>query len=310
MFRSLMPTPWFFVSLFIFCLLSIGCANEHAGPSPAAAQSEPEPEPKPEEDVVPVEDEISGEELIANADVYFATCGGETRSMAEVLLPITARMEAQNIPYKRSQEPVDEWRDCSGNFLRLSSYVASACAGNDDHLAAPPGVTDYTPDGDNKAPQNKGARSSRGIGKWYHDQGRFIPIFYDDVTDITQPPQDLIDKRNLIKPGAVLWYSRGMPTRLDGLDSLWISNTRNLQINHMGTVTEVERDEDGNVIRYTIYHGHGRDGNPASVTRNHYWVWPKTFTKEGSAYPPFGYWAQYLVGIGTLLPTTVPPPLS
>ncbi len=254
-----------------------------------------------------VADSITQIAAIETADVYYAQCGNEIISMADILLPLTASMEARQIPYTRSQSPVDEWRDCSGNFLRLSSHVAAQCAGNDDFLAAPAGINPYSQEGDNEAPENKGARSSRGIGKWYHEQGRFTPIYYDDVSGIAEPPQDLIDLRNLIKPGAVLWFSRQKPVSNDGLGNLWANNPANTQINHMGTVTEVTRDDEGNVIGYKMYHGHGDTGNPASVTEHHYWEWPATFTNNGSSYPPLGYWGQYLVGIGTLLPTQAPP---
>ena len=307
MYFSLLLKRWCVVAIASTCLITMGC--EQLQPNRADAGSPNAGDQNEETATDPVvEPEVDPAELIAQADVYYAMCGGELKSMADILVPIAANMQAQNMPYKISQEPVDEWRDCSGNFLRLSSYVASACAENKDNLAAPPGITDYVPGGNNAAPDPKGPRSSKGVGQWYNDQGRFTPIYYDGVTDISLPPQDLIDNRHLIKPGAVVWFSRERPMSTDGLDILWTAGSRKA-INHMGTVTEVMRDEDGNVIRYKIYHGHGKEGvTTAGVTDYHFWEWPATYTSGGQKYPPFGFWGQYIVGIGTLLPTEAPPP--
>ena len=312
MYFSTCLKKWHFSVVACLGLLLTGCSN---GPSPSKADDgrrEPGIAVQIDSSATEVadvkDDSTANAEAIANADVYYATCGGQVVSMADILKPIASKLESQQMPYKISQKPVDEWRDCSGNFLRLSSYVASACAGNEGNLAAPAGIKDYVAGGDNKAPENTGPRSSRGIGQWYYDQGRYIPIYYDGITDISQPPQDLIDKRHLIKPGAVVWFSRGMPISSDGVDSLWTYNSKKSQINHMATIISVEKDDDGNVIRFSMYHGHGRDGvTPASVTDKHFWEWPATYTSNGSKYPPFGYWGQYLVGIGTLLPTEAPP---
>ena len=73
-------------------------------------------------------------------------------------------------------------------------------------------------------------------------------------------------------------------------------------INHMGTVTTVERDASGNVVRFEMYHGRSK-GKPGAVTKHHYWSWPAVYTSRGKAYPSFGYWKQRLVGISTIVPT-------
>ncbi len=80
----------------------------------------------------------------------------QCQNIEMVLQPIVVSMVAQKIPY--SQSPSNEWRDCSGNFLRLSSYVANQCPGV--QLVAPPGVTAYTKGGRNKAPGGEQARSN------------------------------------------------------------------------------------------------------------------------------------------------------
>jgi|GEM_PF-5621991 len=298
---------WICVAVTCCCFFIISCSRDGAQSTPPAAEAA-EPAPLEELPAPEVPDELTSEELIAQADVYYAKCGGEVLSMADILMPITEKMHRQHIAYSQVKNP-DQWRDCSGNFLRLSSYVAAACPGNTDHLAAPPGITDYVPGGTNAIPGRAKARDSRSLGKWYHEQGRFMPIFYDDVMGNTAAaPQDLITNRNRIKPGSVLWFARAQPTRADGLDGLWGRGTSGAHINHMATVRAVTRDEGGNVVGFEMYHGR-REGKPGAVTKSHFWEWPDRYTNGGTTkYPPLGYWGQYLVGIGTLLPAEVPPP--
>ena len=63
----------------------------------------------------------------------------------------------------------------------------------------------------------------------------------------------------------------------------------------------LERDSDGNVIRYEMFHGQS-PGKPGGVTKNHYWNWPEAFTRGGKSYPVLGFWDQRLAGIATLVP--------
>ncbi len=81
------------------------------------------------------------------------------------------------------------------------------------------------------------------------------------------------------------------------------------QINHMGTVISVERDENGDVLSYSMYHGRNKK-KVATVTNHHYWDWPDKFTSGGKEYPPLGYWGQYLVGIAPITPADQPIMLS
>lgn len=221
---------------------------------------------------------------------YYAMCGGRRTDLGDIIGPIAASMVAQQIPY--TQDPANEWRDCSGNFLRLSSYLAEACPELNGSLAATSGIRDFEPGADNAAdPASAAARTTRGIAKWYFDNHAFVPIYYDPET---ADRVALAKHRDFIRPGAVLWFSRQKPTKSSGLQPLF---TR--AINHMGTVVSVERDEDGNVVRYTMYHGRSK-GKKARVTEHHYWQWPAMFTRAGKEYPPLGYWDQYLVGIAPI----------
>ena len=233
---------------------------------------------------------------------FVVSCGNKIDNLEDILRPIVANMVSQKIPY--AQDPRNEWRDCSGNFLRLSSYLASACPENQSHLVAPPGIRDYAPGSNNLAPSGAVARTSRGIAKWYQKQGRFTPIYYDGVTSPGQISADLRKNRHLVRPGAVVWFSLDRPTSQDGLEALFEKKvSRGPHINHMATVTSVNLDEDGQVAGFEMYHGR-TTGKPGSVTKTHFWKWPDSYLKGGTKeYPSFGYWNQYLVGIASIVPT-------
>ena len=285
----------------LITMMAAGCATSSPEPTskPApveAAAQEPTPATAPE----PTRPEPPP--VAVDADSYYAACGGDAEDLEKILEPIVADLVSQKIPYTR--DPANEWRDCSGNFLRLSSYVADACPEQQENLIAPPGVKAYKPGGNNAVPFEVPYRSSRSVAKWYDKHGRFTPIYYDGVATVSGIPNDLRTHRNLIRPGAVLWFSRGKPLSSEGRGALFNKTGTKSHINHMGTVTAVRRDENGDVIGFEMYHGHGRaeKGTPASVTKAQYWEWPTTYLKNGKEYPPLGYWSQRLVGIGTLVP--------
>ncbi len=204
-------------------------------------------------------------------------------------------MAGQKIIYSRS--PAEEWRDCSGNFLRLSSYIASQCPGVE--MAAPPGIKAYRHGRDNKRPGRATARTTRGLAQWYDVKGMFIPIYYDN-TEPGQAPVALQEIRNKIKTGSVLWFSRRTPQSSDGKAALY--NETSGAINHMGTVVDVTRDSAGNVVEWTMYHGQNERKNNEITT--HWWNWPAAYTSRGQTYPPGGYWSQRIVGFaGSLIPS-------
>ena len=224
----------------------------------------------------------------------------------DVLSPILAEscnvveainwMAQQRIIY--TQSPADEWRDCSGNFLRLSSYIASNCSGVE--MPAPPGIGEYVHgSGNNKRPGVAQARTTRGLAKWYDQKGLFTPIYYDG-TDVEHAPVALQEVRNQIKPGTVLWFSRRKPQASGGKESLYDEATG--IINHMGTVASVTKDEQGNVIDWTMYHG--QNERKHNGITDHWWNWPTAYTSGGKKYPPGGYWSQRIVGFAeSLIPS-------
>lgn len=278
--RSVMALLWFLAP-------ALGCSD-----STGSDEEVPPPPPPPPERVA------------LDPHRHFAQCGAELADLQNVLTPLVDSLVAQKIPYTR--QPANEWRDCSGNFLRLSSALAEACPDQAPRLIAPPGVAPYVAGQDNAVPIDLPYRSSRSVAAWYHDQSRFTPIFYDDAPQVTDVPSQLLKHRELLRPGAVVWFSRGRPQSAEGVDALFKKTGTGSHINHMAVVTEVMRDDDGNVVSYKMFHGHGRadKGTPSSVTNRQFFEWPERFLANGSkSYPPLGYWSQRLVGVGTIVPT-------
>jgi hypothetical protein len=201
-------------------------------------------------------------------------------------------MAEQRIIY--TQSPSDEWRDCSGNFLRLSSRIASICPGL--QLAAPPGISPYMNGGNNKRPGLEEARSTRGLARWYDDKGMFIPIFYDG-TDPLDAPASLVRLRNRITTGTVLWFSPAVPSAAAGKPALYAEQGG--VINHMGTVVSVTRDEAGNVTGWDMYHGQ----NPRmhNGVTSHFWA----RSGRSRPVPQGGYGSQRIVGFAeSIIPGT------
>jgi hypothetical protein len=237
---------------------------------------------------------------------YYTQCNGEVKDLAAIVAPIVDSMVSQAIPYPSygsSREYANQWRDCSGNFLRLTSYVAGACSEHSSGLVAPSGIDDYNPNRSNVVSLDAGARTTRGIAKWFYEEPTFIfqPIYYDDVPATPRKQAisaDLLKYRHFIRPGSVLWFARTMPTSDHGLTALFEFNGETSRhINHMGTVTAVRHDADGQVISFSMYHGRNPDKG-AGVT-DHEWAYSGT-----SDYPPFGVGKQYLVGIGVIVPVS------
>lgn len=201
------------------------------------------------------------------------------------ITPAIDWMRDQKIIY--TQNPSNEWRDCSGNFLRLSSRIATICP--NVQLAAPPGVRKYVRGGDNDRPGPEEARSTRALAKWYDDRGQFIPIYYDG-TNPQDAPATLVALRNRIKTGTVLWFSPEVPMKADGKPGLYREDSKRGVINHMGTVVSVTRDEAGNVTGWKMYHGQ----NPSlhNGVTEHYWK----RSGRSRPVPQGGYGQQRIVG--------------
>lgn len=148
--------------------------------------------------------------------------------------------------------------DCSGIFHRLLRAVKAECG--DYHC---PAVREY--------------RDSRALARWYQEKGELQMI------------GDSLASADLIKPGAVLFYGRrGEPAEGFGYGDL------EGLINHVGVVVEVERDEDGIVSNYHLFHGR-RPGKVAGISRWH--------NREPShdEYPPYGNGTEQWIAFAPLI---------
>lgn len=148
-------------------------------------------------------------------------------------------------------------KDCSGVFHRLLSIIKTKypdCIG--------PEITE--------------ARDSRSIARWYQANNSFHVI------------HNAMEQRHLIRPGAVLFF--GAPGKYYRSSTLSQMNTLDGVIRHIGVVTEVYKDDEGNVTGYVMMHGR-RPGVFAQRTYKH------KITPPRPGYPVLGNWNQQLVGL-------------
>jgi rare lipoprotein A len=110
-------------------------------------------------------------------------------------------------------------------------------------------------------------RSSAAIANWYRQKGLYSPV------------SDALAEDRLIQPGTVLFYK---DLREDD------------DISHMGVVTDVLRNDRGEVTRYWLFHG--RSGSkPAAITGYHY--------RNPRNDMPLGVGQKSLVGAAPLCPS-------
>lgn len=89
------------------------------------------------------------------------------------------------------------------------------------------------------------ARSSAAIAMWYEGKGRLKRV------------KTLEDADSTLAPGMLAFY--GSPgSRSKALNT----------VHHVGTVLSVERDEQGRVLSYRLFHGRSQ-GIPANITEHH-----------------------------------------
>lgn len=175
-----------------------------------------------------------------------------------VLATIT-HLEAQSIPYG-----VGPLSDCSGILHRVLMGLQKRCPKHE-------------------YPSLTLCRDSRGLARWYHEQGELILI------------KDAVAQSDLIRPGMVLFFGR-TGVRYKNASVKTLLSPRH-GIYHVGVVVRVYKDRKGKVARYELFHGHGRRGRTkASVTK-----WHKRRPNRAS-YPPLGNGRQQLVAVARIVP--------
>jgi len=185
-----------------------------------------------------------------------ACCAGErgTTDFAAAVVSVAEDLHGRKLIY--SSRP-DDLRDCSGIFHRTLRRLRKRCRGIN-------------------GPEELRVRSSRDIAAWYAKHGDLVVV------------RDALDQDHLIQPGTVMFYGHRHQrySRISRKKAL-------REVEHVGIVTSVERDDAGNVLSYQLFHG--RSGRkPAAITDYH--------TREPSRaqYPPLGNGAQPWIAVAEL----------
>ncbi len=173
---------------------------------------------------------------------------------------VAKKIEAQRLLYN-SRNP-SKLQDCSGIFHRVLKKVAAKIEPNCSQYIFP----------------SLQARSSKNLARWYHDHNNFILI---------GNPQEA---GNLIKIGTVVFYGQqGKRYKKPTINLL----TSREGVQHIGLVVEVERDANGKLLNYGLFHGHGKTGvQAADITYFHRWK---------DSHLAYGNGNQQIVGIANIL---------
>ncbi|MEO0899470.1 MAG: hypothetical protein AAFY71_23875 [Bacteroidota bacterium] len=197
-----------------------------AGESEEANEAEGEGEGETDAEEAPVN---VGNADMGDMDAIMIKCGGSAMSLANPLMDIANRLEAQNLMY--DTEP---FTDCSGIFHRVLDSIEKRCP---DHLFPDP--AQY--------------RSSRGVGKWYDENNNYIVV------------RDPVAAASYIKPGAVMFYAgSSVDPKTIEKDALFKQGG----IRHVGVVVDVKTDDEGVIQSYTLFHGR-TTGKVAAKTSYH-----------------------------------------
>ena len=141
-----------------------------------------------------------------------------------VILDLIAQdLEAQQLEYRS-----DLGQDCSGIYHKVKDMVQRKMKelGDKSKYHYPTYAED---------------RDSRAVAKWYHNNNNLYIV------------QDAKADGNKIRPGTVMFY--GQTDKQYSNPSIDELTTRGVGIMHIAVVTKVEKDDAGNVTKYTIMHG-------------------------------------------------------
>lgn len=199
---------------------------------------------------------ISQETLAAwdNMDGLSITCGGDEMNLAVPLNEVASRLQSQNLMYNTKP-----FSDCSGIFHRVLDSLDRRCPSH-------------------AFPDPKTHRDSRSIGKWFLENGTFVQIRKPEESD------------KYIRPGAVMFYMSGSK------DPKTITSEALFKpggIRHIGVVVDVEKDADGRVTKYTLFHGR-TTGKPAAKTNYH------ARKPSRSSYPAYGNGRDHWIGVAQI----------
>ncbi|MCB9297759.1 MAG: hypothetical protein H6559_32215 [Lewinellaceae bacterium] len=195
--------------------------------------------------------------------------------LSVVLDNIAAELEAQNLEYRS-----DLGQDCSGIYHKIKDLIQKRIKDLGDK-------SKYT------YPVFTEDRNTRQIANWYHRHNNLYIV------------KDALADRNKIRPGSVMFFSR-TDEKFNGPDIATLTNAEVFQhdaaagkgkIYHVGVVTNVERDEQGNVVRYTLMHGRNSKYTASRTDGN--WDGPGGYGKAFAKFP-FGNWNQQWVAVANI----------
>ncbi len=197
---------------------------------------------------------------------------GEDR-LAIVIDNIAQALEARNLAYRS-----DLSQDCSGIYHQIKDSLQRR-------------IPDLGPRGNYHYPSYTADRSSRQIAHWYYTNNNLHIV------------QDALADRNKIRPGTVVFFGRteekysNITIELLTNPGKFIHDGTNGKIMHIAVVTQVERDDAGNVVRYTMMHGRNSRHNASRTSANY--DGPGSYAQQHVKFP-FGNWNQQLVALANI----------
>lgn len=171
------------------------------------------------------------------------------------------QMEKDSLMYDNKNP--SRFQDCSGIFHQIAKKVSGWCPSY-------------------RYPDPKIARDSRSLAGWYHQNNNLVIV------------EDPMESRKLIRPGSVMFFGgSGKKFQNMTIEQLSAPAPKGI-VEHIGVVTEVSKDDNGEVIGYVMMHGR-RPG--VTAQRSHYHkVQPPRF-----GYPILGNWEQQWIGISNVM---------
>lgn len=256
--------------------------NPSPGPEPATVANKdtavaetdtaetPQPPTRETEEVAPLETPEAKPVVPTTATGGLAARTVSDNKLTTMLETIARELEAKKLAYVSSLG-----QDCSGIFHQIKDSIQVRMPTLADQ-------SKYT------YPTFRDDRNSRQIADWYYRNGNLHIV------------QDAMADRNLIRPGTVVFFGRTDEHYSNiGIDLLtnpgkFVHDGTKGKIYHVAVVTSVEKDDAGNVIKYTIMHGRNTK-YPASRSSGNY-DGPGGYGKAFAKFP-FGNWNQQWVAM-------------
>lgn len=189
-------------------------------------------------------------------------CAGSNFDLKGEVVRTAEEIQAQKLGYVTHRVGNSDVRqDCSGIFNRFVNQMHKKLEACGNEVELPLVRT-----------------SSSGVAEWYANQ---------PVSMVTLVQDPIAESANL-EVGTVLFFSRnavGSNGRFD------LS-----KVNHMGVVARIDKDDQGKITSYALFHGHGREGTPADIDEPETWQFN---IKNEQA--PFGYASQHWIGYAPLV---------